>query len=203
VVRTVSLAPVDGPSDIVWLGAGFEGLDAARLAVVSRQSGHVAIVDPDAALAGRPAIVGSVRLGGVLTRVVADGVSGWLHIADAKTRRIYRIAAADVAASAANAADGVALAFAPVDLAYQGETLFVATGNGLWRVSDDGDVTAAEVLVEAQSLATADEQILSGGALVVASPTRIDNLAPANLAPVLGAASARVRRLVTFVAREE
>ena len=203
VVRTVSLAPVDGPSDIVWLGAGFEGLDAARLAVVSRQSGHVAIVDPDAALAGRAAIVGSVRLGGVLTRVVADPVSGWLHIADAKTRRIYRIAAADVAASAANAADGVALAFAPVDLAYQDETLFVATGNGLWRVSDDGDVTAAEVLVEAQSLATADEQILSGGALVVASPTRIDNLAPANLAPVLGAASARVRRLVTFVARED
>ncbi|MCB9553036.1 MAG: PKD domain-containing protein [Myxococcales bacterium] len=203
VVRSVSLAPLAGPSDIAWLGAGFEGLQAPRLAVVSRRSGHVAIVDPDAALAGRAAIVGQVRLGGILTRIVADPVTGWLHVADAKTRRIYRIAAADVATSAANAADGVRLAFAPIDLAHQGETLFVATGNGLVRVTDDGAVTAAEALVEAQALTTADDQILSGGALVVASPTRIDNLAPQNLAPQLGAASARVRRMVTFVARED
>lgn len=203
VVRTVSLAPLAGPSDIVWLGAGFEGLAAPRLAVVSRRSGHVALVDPDAALAGRAAIAGQVRLGGVLTRVVADPITGWLHIADSKARRIYRVAAADVAAGAANAADGVGLAFAPLDLAHQGETLFVATGNGLLRITDDGDVTAAEALIEAQSLTTADDQILSGGALVVASPTRIDNLAPGDLAPQLGAASARVRRMVTFVARED
>lgn len=203
VARTVSLAPLNGPSDVVWLGPGFAGLDAPRLAVVSRRSGHVALVDPDRALAGQNPIAGQVRLGGVLTRVVADPVTGWLHIADAKSRRIYRIMAADVAAGDAAAADGVGIDFAPIDLAYLGETLYVAIATGLIEVSDDGTVAESATLVAAQSLATAGNQILAGGALVVASPTRIENLAPETLAPLTSEASSRVRRMATFVAQDD
>lgn len=201
VVGTASLAPLEMPTDAVWLPEGFDGLAGPRLAVVARRSGHIAIVDPEDALAGRPAVEGTIATGGVLTRVVS-APTGWLHVADAKTRRIYRVGASDVAAGRADAADGVALSFQPRDLVYQGETLYVATGAELLEVADDGAVTPAPLLVEAQALTTADDQILGGGALVVASPTRISNLSPGGLAQLRNAGASRVRRMTAFVALE-
>lgn len=197
-VGTVSLAPLQMPIDVAWLPDGFDGLEGPRLAVIGRRGGRVAIVDPEAALAGEDAVEGVIETGGVLTRVVASP-TGWLHVADAKTRRIYRMSAADVAAGRDDA-DGVPLSFAPHDLAYQGETLYVATGDALLAVSDDGTVEDAPLRVEARALTTADDQILGGGALVVASPLRIENLTPDTLARLRSAGANRVRWLTTFVA---
>ncbi len=200
VVGTVDLAPVQTPTDVVWLPDGFDGIAGATLAVIGRRGGHVAIVDAAAALAGQDAVLGSIQTGGVLTRIAA-APTGWLHVADAKTRRIYRMNASDVAGGR-DAGDGVPLSFAPRDLTYQGETLYVATGDALLEVTDDGDVRSADLLIEAQALTTADEQILGGGALVVASPTRIENLSPGVLGRLRNAGATRIRWLTAFVALE-
>lgn len=200
VVGTVDLGPVQMPTDVAWLPDGFDGLAGGKLVVVGRRGGHVAIVDAADALAGRDAIDGSIETGGVLTRVVA-APTGWLHIADAKTRRVYRANASDVAAGR-DAVDGVALSFAPRDLVYQGETLYVATGDALLEVTDDGTVQEADLLIEARALTTADDQILGGGALVVGTPTRIENLSPGVLGRLRNAGATRIRWMTTFVALE-
>ncbi|MCA9541090.1 MAG: PKD domain-containing protein, partial [Myxococcales bacterium] len=199
VVATADLAPLDGPADVAWLPAGFDGLASPRLAIVSRRSGHAALVDPGAVLAGRPAIVGSQRLGGALTRVVGDPSTGWLHIADAKARRIYRVSASDLTGGNA-AVDGVSTRFAARDLVYRDEALYVATGNAVLRITDDG-ASRELARTPAMALGTASEQIIAGGALVLATPERVENYEPVDFRRIIDAGGSRVRRLASFVAQ--
>lgn len=133
-VRTVSLAAVGRPTDAVYLPAGFDGLDTAHLAVVGARGGRLALVEVEAAEAGLgdAAIVANRRLGGVLQRIVADPETGWAHVADAKTRRLYGFQPSEFLLNPEGAElTGVSLAFAPQDLAAAGGTVWASSTGGL------------------------------------------------------------------------
>ncbi|MCK6570857.1 PKD domain-containing protein [Myxococcota bacterium] len=134
VIRTVNLGQIGRPMDAVYLPAGFDGLEDAHIAVVGARGGHIALLDAAAAEAGRgdAAISASRRLGGVLQRVVADAETGWVHVADAKTRRLYAFQASEFLLDADGAElTGTALTFPPQDLAARAGTVWVASTGGL------------------------------------------------------------------------
>lgn len=203
VVGRASVAPVEGPIDLVWLPEGFGELEGpARLAVIGQRSGHVALVDPAAVMAGEDAVTASLVVGGRPQRLVADPSTGWLGVADAKTRRLVQVAAADVAAEADDPqVNGVPVVFAAVDLAAREGTLWAATPGGLVQVGADGEATVHAELT-ATAVAPLDARIRGGGGLVIATGDEIANLVGEALSRQLTAPGGRVRRLAAFVAVE-
>ena len=77
---------------MVWLPAGFDGLEEPRLVVITRHSGHIAVIDPGKVVNGEflRAVTKKHQIGAMLNRIVADPVSGDLFISDVKARQLYR-----------------------------------------------------------------------------------------------------------------
>ena len=66
---------------------------------------------------------GSVRFGGLVQRISLDPDTGWLAVAEGKTRHVYQIAASDLVASNVDNVRGTRLPFAVTDQAARdGET---------------------------------------------------------------------------------
>ena len=172
-----SLDGIDGPADMVWLPAGFGGLQDARLVIVTRYSGHIALVDPVKVINGelRP-VVARVQIGAVLNRVIADPVSGDLFVSDVKTRRIYRINAQDLEANDNPQVNGISIPTAARDLAInvmtdpesgqQTSTVVAALDDGLLEL--DGDDTET-FISDVKALAVVNEQAIVGGAIATMS----------------------------------
>jgi hypothetical protein len=204
VVSKVALDPVQGAVDLAWVPAGFGGGNApARIAVVGQRSGHVALVDPAVVLAGgQQPVVATYHLGGRLQRVAAsDADAGWLAVSDGKTRRLFQISAADVAAGHGQPTS-TPVAFAPSDLIVLGDTLFAASEGGLVQVGADGHASVHTDLAST-AVTPLDPRIRAGGGLVVATGDQIANLAGDNLSRQLSAPSGHVRRLAAFIAQEQ
>jgi YVTN family beta-propeller protein len=137
VVRTVDVGAIARPMDLAYLAPGFDDLEEAHLVVVGARGGQVGLVDVAAAESGRgAAVVATRRLGGVLQRVVADAETGWVHAADAKTRRIYGFQPAELLRDPAGAElTAAALDFAAQDLAAGGGAVWVSSSGGLIEIA--------------------------------------------------------------------
>ncbi len=175
--RTVSLAPLVKPIDVAYIPGDVDGLGAGRLAIVSARSGHVALVDPALAERGLPGhIVAQHRIGGVLSRVVVDEDNGFLHIADTKARRLYRVSASALLAPNLGAnLESTSLRFAATDLAVTSVGLWAATGGGLtqWgpigQASDHTDTFT-------RAVSAVDSRVFPGGGLLIASGREVKHL---------------------------
>jgi len=187
------------PTDAVWLPAGFDGLETAHLAIVTRRSGHIVLVDPESARAGGDAIVQRHQLGGVLGRVVADASTGTLYVADNKNRRIYGVQASDLAAGDVDE-ETYELDFAARDIMADQGRLYAATGNAL--VWFEGDESETNRFISALGLGMVPEAILSGGAIAVVTENRVENYSRDGVTRILDAEGNRVRRVHTFVSPE-
>ena len=187
------------PTDAVWLPAGFDDLPSARLAVVTRRSGHIVLIDPEAARAGADPIVQRYQLGGVLSRVVADASTGTLYAADGKNRRIYSVQASALAAGDADETT-YDLDFAARDIIAEAGRLYAATGNAL--VWFEGEETDTNRFISALGLGVVPEAILSGGAIAVVTENRVENYSRDGVTRIVDAEGNRVRRVYTFVSPE-
>jgi DNA-binding beta-propeller fold protein YncE len=195
---TVNLG-VANPSDAVWLPAGFDDLASARLAIITRRSGHIVLVDPEAARGGAEPVVQRLQLGGVLSRIVADPATGTIYAADAKNRRVYALQASELAAGDADV-ESYALDFAARDIVAAGGRLYAATGAAL--VWFEGDEAETNRFVNAQGVGIVPASIISGGAIAVVTENRVENYSRDGVTRIVEAEGNRVRRVITFVSPE-
>jgi YVTN family beta-propeller protein len=204
VIRTLNLAPLTRPTDVVYVPAGFggeaDGLDAPRLFVVGGRGGHVLALDPAAAeRGGNGVIVAQKRLGGALQRIVADADSGWLHVSDAKTRNLYGFQASAFLADAANVAvTGRSLDFAAQDLAAGEGTVWAASTGGLVEIAGmEGPVVHADQ--DGRTVTAVSPATFPGGGIVVLGGQGLEHR-DADLALVLHTSGRpSTRRLTSFV----
>lgn len=200
--RTVDLEGLTRPYDMTWLPAGFDGLADARIAVVDALSGEVVLLDPEALLDGDGGEVARADLGGALDRVVADPETGWLNIADRKTRAVYQISAADLADGAPRV-NGVNTGFRARDIGVSGGTAFIATDAGVWRIGPNGRGTAPSDTSRVASAITAlPTAFVADGGLIVGEVERVFNYNP-EFDRLADAPGSRMRRLAAFVALED
>lgn len=200
--RVIDLA-INQPFELAWLPEGFGELDGDRLAVVSAR-GDLALYDPAALQSGQDGLVARARLGGVLDRIVGDPATGWLTIADRKTRRVYRLS---VEALLENPEDpeieGFSTAFSPRDLAVRDGVVYVATDAGIWQLAPDGGlVEPADRTLAVSAVTELPTELLSGGGLIVGEAERVFNYT-GELQRLVGAPGGQMRRLAAFVALED
>ena len=186
-------------TDAVWLPAGFDGLESPHLAIVTRRSGHIVLVDPESARAGGDAIVQRHQLGGVLARIVADASTGTLYVADNKNRRVYGVQASELAAGDVDE-ETYELDFAARDIIADQGRLYAATGNAL--VWFEGDESETNRFISALGLGLVPEAILTDGAIAVVTENRVENYSRDGVTRILDAEGNRVRRVYTFVSPE-
>jgi len=201
VIRTMNIGRIGRPMDAVYLPADFDGLEDAHIAVVGARGGQVALVDAAAAEAGRgdAAISAIRRFGGVLQRVVADGETGWVHVADAKSRRLYGFQASEFLRDAAGAElTGTALTFAPQDVSARAGTIWVASTGGLVEL---GGIAPPVVHVRetSRTVEAVGPTIFPGGGVLVLGNFGLEHK-NGDLALVLQTSGRpSIRRLTTFV----
>jgi YVTN family beta-propeller protein len=204
VIRTLNLAPLSRPTDVVYLPAGFggaeDGLAAPRLFVVGGRGGHVLALDPAAAeRGGNGAIVAQKRLGGALQRIAADADSGWLHVSDAKTRNLYAFQADAFLADAANAEiTSHVLDFAAQDLAAGDGAVWAASTGGLVEIAGmQPPVVHADQ--DGRTVTAVSASTFPGGGIVVLGGQGLEHR-DADLALVLHTSGRpSTRRLTSFV----
>ena len=187
------------PSDAVWLPAGFDDLDRPHLAIITRRSGHIVLINPEAARAGADPIVARHQLGGVLSRIVADASTGTLYVADTKNRRVYGLQAGGLANGDVDE-NTYELDFAAHDIVAENGRLYAATGHALvWFEGDDSDTNR---FIGALGLGIVPEAILTGGAIAVVTENRVENYSRDGVTRIVDAEGNRVRRVHTFVSPE-
>lgn len=200
--RTVDLMATSRPYDMAWLPAGFDGIEAARLVVVDALSGEALMLDPAALADGDAGEIARADIGGALDRVVADPATGWLHIADRKTRTVYQVSAADLAAGAPRV-QGVDTGFRARDIGVRDGVAYIATDAGVWTIGADGREDAPDDTDQVVSAITAlPEGFVASGGIITGQDDRVYNynLQFDRLADAPGSG---MRRLAAFVALED
>ncbi|MEE2787366.1 MAG: PKD domain-containing protein [Myxococcota bacterium] len=179
---TFDLPGIDGPSDMVWLPAGFDDLDAPRLVVITRHSGHIAVIDPQKVISGEilRAVTKKYQIGAMLNRIVADPVSGELLVSDVKARRVYRVRASELVADQNPRIDNVSLDSAARDMLVNRyvddnsgaelSTIVIATDDGIYEL--DGD-EVAPLNNFATAMTTVSRQAIVDGAIALMSSSGI------------------------------
>ena len=195
VVTTLAFEGVHGPNDIAWLPAT-ENRDA-QLAVVT-SSGHLLIIDAQEVLTGglQP-VIATRQVGGILNRMVVDADAGLTYIADAKTRRVYRMETTTLS-DEDGAVEGLAVTFAARDLHANGGSVWVATEMSL--VEWTAERSSSNDLIRARAVGGVVEQAVATGALAVATTSRIENFDTDDLTRITDIAGTAVRRMMTLVA---
>ena len=198
--RTISLAPLARPTDVIYLPTGFDDLAAPRLVVIGGRGGHVLMIDPAAAERGaNGSIVAQKRLGGTLQRVVADADSGWVHVADAKTRNLYSFQPSEFARDAANVnVLGVPLDFGAQDLTAGDGTVWVATSGGLVEIAGmEAPVVHSDET--SRTITAASAEVFPGGGLVLIGGQGLEHRATDLSLLLHTSGRPTTRRLTTFV----
>jgi YVTN family beta-propeller protein len=168
VVATVPLNGLESPTDLVWLEDGFDGLDGAHIAVVAAGNGSVGLVDPERVMQFVTPVEYAVQIGGLLTNIEANPVTNTLEISDETTRRVYSIAPSDLTdAFDGSNSESYAITFAARDLMVRNGVTWVAQGDALLNISDDGidvlDFTSGSVLSTVDSDITSESLMLLFG----------------------------------------
>jgi PKD repeat protein len=146
VIRTVPLPGMTRPLSIIAVGEA-QGLGSERLIVGDGRNGQLLILDAQGVLAGegQAAVQHSLTLGGSLIRLSTR--DDQLFVVDGKTRKIYYatlnslLVSGDV--NAFNSIDQVS--FVAKDILYTEHGLWIATGNGLYSLTDEADLTLYEI----------------------------------------------------------
>lgn len=168
VVATVPLNGLENPTDLVWLDDGFDGLDGAHIAVVASGNGSVGLVDPERVMQFVTPVEYSVQLGGLLTNIEANPVTNSLEISDETTRRIYSIAPSDLTEDFDGSnSQSYAITFAARDLLVRDGVTWVAQGDALLNITNDGidvlDFTSGSVLSAVANEITSESLMLLFG----------------------------------------
>lgn len=200
VMQTIDLAPLEGPIDLAWLPAGFDGLREAKIAVVTARSGEVALIDPDDALAGRDGLDTSIRLGGVLNRIAV--LDDTLYVSDGKTHVVYALSPSALLAGDEAINDTIRLDFAARDMLAASGSLWMATEGGLQQLDAEGN-RLSHASITGTAVGAVPSAVLAPGGIATFDDGRVENYAAdGDLQRLIGAAGSRIRRLAAFVAIE-
>ena len=174
-LRSIPVAPVVRPLDIVYVPAGVGGLPSARILVVGG-NGQIALIDPTRAEAGgNNAILASRHLGGVLQRAALDATAAEIHIADGKTRTLYTVGVAELVADFANAnLTSTSLTFGARDLAAADGTLWAPTSGGLAELGG-GAAPTFHRTEHTPAIAIVSDEVYPGGGVLMMSPDGLDH----------------------------
>ncbi len=204
----INLNPLRGAYDAAWVAPNADaGVERPRLAISSRRSSEVALVDPAAALAGENGVLASAPFPGPVVRLTYDRSSGWLAAADGKARVVHQFSAADLEADPGdlNAVER-RVNFVPRDMFSRDGQVYVVTDTSLWTIDGAGRTSECES-VRASAITALPESSLPGGTFVTSEGDRVENYVGQEDAQCpgrreIGTASPRMRRLVTFVGME-
>jgi YVTN family beta-propeller protein len=168
VVATVPLNGLENPTDLVWLDDGFDGLEGAHIAVVASGNGSVGLVDPERVMQFVTPVEYSVQIGGLLTNIEANPTTNSLEISDETTRRIYSIAPSDLTEGFdGSSSQSYAITFAARDLLVRDGVTWVAQGDALLNITNDGidvlDFTSGSVLSSVATEITSESLMLLFG----------------------------------------
>ena len=149
---------------------------------------------------GEGAIRHSINLGGSLTHLVAH--NGMLTVADGKTRRLHQASLSNLVV---NGDVGIftsidEIPFMTQDLLATEEGLWVATGDALYFIDQEGDVDQLDYAVK--RLAPVGVDALERAGILFSDGTRLDNYQfelDGSLTVVHGIVGVPVQRLSTFV----
>ncbi|MGB0647225.1 MAG: YncE family protein, partial [Bradymonadia bacterium] len=139
VIATVPLNGLESPTDLVWLEDGFDGLDGAHIAVTASGNGSIGMIDPERVIQFVNPVESAVQIGGLLTSVEINTATNRLEIADETTRRIYSIAPSDLDETFDGSnSESYSITFAARDLLVQNGVTWVAQGDALLKITDEG-----------------------------------------------------------------
>ena len=166
IMRTIPLPGMTRPLSVIGVGEA-QGLGSERLIVGDGRNGQLLILDAQGVLAGQgeAAIQHSLTLGGSLVRLATH--NDQLFVVDGKTRKIYYATLNSLVVSGdINAFDAIdQVSFVAKDILYTDHGLWIATGNGLYSLTDEADLTIYEI--NARRLFTIGPDYIGEDALLI------------------------------------